>query len=147
MDGMEKEGETMKRILVSALALSLLLAIAGPASAGDVGRATTKGILIGAGSILLLDALFRAHQPAVVYAPAPPVVYAPAPPGVYAPAPPPARWIPGHWQSRWVPTQEWRDVWVPDHYTPDGQLVQAHYERRMTQGGYYAQIWVPGRGE
>lgn len=129
----------MKRILVSALALSLFLVIAGPASAGDVGRATTKGILIGAGSVLLLDALFRAHQPAVVYAPAPPVVY--------APAPPPARWIPGHSESHWVPTQEWRDVWVPDYYTPDGQFVQGHSERRMAQGGYYAQVWVPGRWE
>ena len=38
MDRMEKEGETMKRILVSALALSLFLVIAGPASAGDVGQ-------------------------------------------------------------------------------------------------------------
>ena len=140
----------MKRIFVSAVVLSLLLAVAGPAFAGEKGRGITKGVLIGAGSVLLFDALFnhaRAYQPAVVYAPAPPVVYAPAPPVVYAPAPPPAHWIPGHWESRWVPTQEWRDVWVPDHYTQDGQFVLGHYERRMTQGGYYAQIWVPARWE
>jgi hypothetical protein len=140
----------MKRLLVSALVLSLLFSIAGPAAAGEVGRATTKGVLIGIGSVLLLDALVnhaRAHQPPVVYAPAPPVVYAPAPPVVYAPAPPPARWVPAHWESRWVPTQQWQDVWVPGHYTHDGQWVEALWERRVVQNGYYAQTWVPGRWE
>jgi len=140
----------MKRLLVSALVLSLLLSIAGPATAGGAGRAMTQGVLIGIGSVLLLDALVnhaRAHQPPVVYAPAPPAVYAPAPPEVYAPAPPPARWVSGHYESRWVPTPQWQDVWVPGHYTQDGQWWGGHWERRVAQSGYYAQTWVPGRWE
>jgi len=145
----------MKRWVALILAVVLVASLAPPALAGEVGRATTKGFLLGIGSLLLFDALVnraaRAAEPAPVYAP-PPAVYAPppavyAPPPAYAPAPPPARWVPGYWEQRWVPQTTVRDVWVPGYYNERGEWVEGHYERRTAHGGYYAQGWVPGHWE
>ncbi|MBI2878257.1 MAG: hypothetical protein HYY19_00860 [Candidatus Rokubacteria bacterium] len=148
----------MKRTFALILAIALIVALVPPAMAGEVGRATTKGFLLGIGSLLLFDALLnhaRASQPAPVYAPPPayappPVVYAPppvvyAPPPAYAPPPPPVRWVPGYWEQRWVPQTTVRDVWVPGHYNRYGEWVEGHHERHVREGGYYTQVWVPGQ--
>lgn len=58
---------------------------------------------------------------------------------VYAP-----RWVPGYWTHQWVPQVSTEYVYVPGHYTTEGEWVESHYLPRLTQTGQYQPVWVDG---
>ncbi|MFB3817368.1 MAG: hypothetical protein ACE147_06875 [Candidatus Methylomirabilales bacterium] len=158
----------MRRKLVVAVLLGGLLLTLVPADAlarnrhGGHGGSVWTGIGIGVGSVILGGVLLHAltapaysappvisTPPPVVYT-VPPAVYAP-PPTVYAPpppvyAPPPVvqhRWVPGHYEDRWVPTVEWEPIWVEGHYE-NGTWVPGYWKERVREGGYWTRVWVEG---
>jgi hypothetical protein len=132
----------MRKLVVGTVVAALLgIALARPALAGPRERYLWQGFAIGLGSAILLDHLLR-PSPAVA-SPAPPVAY---PPLVLPPPPAPQRWIPGHYEDRWVPTTRTETVWVPAFYDyARGAYVHGHYETRAVPGGYWIRVWIEGR--
>ena len=137
----------MKKFLAGGIVPALLLTTVMPASAGH--RGFGRGVVVGAASVVLLDAFLhhaRVYERPVVYGR--PVVYVPAPPPqviVVQPTPPPpsAHWMPGYWQS--TPYSSTYDIWVPGHSNERGEWVEGHYERRTAQNS--TQVWVEGHWE
>ena len=126
----------MKKLVAVLLVFGLLfLAVAAPAMAG---ASTDAALALGAFAVL--NQFLRGET--IFNSPSPqPRVYAPVPP------PPQARWVSGHWESRWVPAQQLQTVWVPGHWTSYG-WVEGHWEQHVSQGGYAQQtVWVPGYWE
>jgi len=108
------------------------------------------GAAIGLGVGLLVGTLFGAAiaaPPPVVAAPvpAPAPVYLTQPTVIYAPSGP--RWVPGYWETRWVPSTTQLQVSVPGHYDPYGNWISGHYQSHAIQSGTRAQVWVPGHWE
>lgn len=48
----------------------------------------------------------------------------------------------GYWSYVWVPQVYAAWVLVSAGFRDDGSWVDAHYEPRFYQGGYYQQVWV-----
>jgi len=51
-------------------------------------------------------------------------------------------WPAGYWSYVWVPQVYAAWVLVPAGFRDDGSWVDAHYEPRFYEGGYYQQVWV-----
>jgi len=51
-------------------------------------------------------------------------------------------WPSGYWSYLWVPQVYTAWVLVPGGLGADGSWVDAHYEPRIYQSGYYQQVWV-----
>ena len=69
------------------------------------------------------------------------VIVAPGP--VYV-APSPC-WSAGYWNYQWIPQAYTYNVWVPGQWAPNGAWIDAHYEGRIHQSGYWQPYWVEGR--
>lgn len=152
--------KTLVAILLGGLLLTLIPtdALARNRHGGHGGSLWT-GIGIGVGSVILGGVLLHALQPPVYAAPAPPpVIYTPPPvvytppPTIYPPppavyAPPPVvehrRWVPGHYEDRWVPTTEREPIWVEGHYE-NGWWVPGYWKERLREGGNWTRVWVEG---
>lgn len=67
-----------------------------------------------------------------------------APRTVVAPSLPPLRWVPGYWIYQWTPQRHTYEVWVPGRWSADGTWLEAHYEPRTIETGYFQPVWVPG---
>lgn len=134
----------MRKLLVVTMVVAVLgVALAPQAMAGPRERYLWQGVAIGIGGAILLDHLLR-PSPAVA-SPAPPVAY---PPQVLPPPPAPQRWIPGHYEDRWIPTGRTETIWVPTYYDYGrGVTVQGHYETRVVPDGYWARVWIESRWE
>jgi hypothetical protein len=51
-------------------------------------------------------------------------------------------WPAGYWSYVWVPQAYTAWVLVPGGWAAAGSWLDAHYEPRVYEGGYYQQVWV-----
>jgi hypothetical protein len=121
--------------LTAGIALALLGALVW-LGAPCTAQANGTKVIAGAGTPLGLHSMPPVPQPP----PRPSWQPRPAP-YPYAYSAPPV-WPPGYWSYVWVPQVYTAWVLVPDGWAADGSWVDARYEPRTYEGGYYQQVWV-----
>ena len=121
--------------LVTAIATTILLACVG-LGVSSTARADGTKVFVGAGNPLGLH-------------PMPPVPQPPQRPSSWyqRPASYPYTylapvWPAGYWSYVWVPEAYTAWVLMPGGWAADGSWLDAHYEPRVYEGGYYQQVWV-----
>jgi hypothetical protein len=124
----------MKAILGALLIGALMAGLVAPAAAWDNrdNRVTVAGI-----------------PPNVVYAPRPPyysnyssLPFYLKPPYVSFATPPAYSYPRGYWSYQWAPRVSTSYVWVHSYWSVDGRLIQAHYEPRVVDAGFWQRVWV-----
>ncbi|NOY68041.1 MAG: hypothetical protein GXP53_00905 [Deltaproteobacteria bacterium] len=132
----------MRKLIITTITMVFCATLlAQPALAGSKQRHIWKGVAIGAGAVLLGQAIFhdRAAEryPSRVTVIERPVYRAPAP--VYRS---------GYWKVRktWV-SAEYKTVWNPGHYNAYEQWVPGHRIRIETRPGFWQKdrVWVACR--
>jgi len=135
-------GYVMKKCIIITIAIVFGIAIlAQPAVAGSKQRNIWKGVAIGAGAVILGNALFHEHRaeryPSRVTVVERPVYRAPAP-----------VCRTGYWkvEKTWVPAQR-KTVWNPGHYNAYEQWVPGGYIQIKTRSGFWKEnrVWVSCR--
>ncbi len=126
--------------LIALISVLILTLTAGPASAGRYhhrDHERLKGVAIGVGAAILVNALINQNRDYSYREPAP----------SYVPPPPPQEYIQqgGHWEIRkqWV-SPAYKRVWNPAHYENNGVWVEGAWIEIIDQPGYWTEsrIWV-----
>jgi hypothetical protein len=131
--------KTRSIFLTALISVLILTLTAGTASAGRAhrGHDHLKGVAIGVGAAILVNALINHSRDYSYREPEP----------CYVPPPPPQEYRQqgGHWEIRkeWV-SPTYKSVWNPAHYDNRGVWVEGTRIEIVDQPGYWTEnrIWV-----